>query len=160
MWYGFNATDLNTPVDSIMMPWAGTPNNANERPRAIAFTPTGDTVYVGEFSAGACNWFVIGPQSVRQESNVVPETFKLSQNYPNPFNPSTTINFSITTRSTITLKVYDALGKEVAELASGEYAAGSYSVDFTASKIASGMYFYRLTSSNGFSVTKKMVLMK
>jgi hypothetical protein len=85
--------------------------------------------------------------------------YKLSQNYPNPFNPTTKINFSIPKSGLTTLKVYDILGKEVATLINGFQNAGNYVVDFNASNLASGAYFYRL-EVNGFVNTKKMLLIK
>ncbi|HVO75339.1 MAG TPA: T9SS type A sorting domain-containing protein, partial [Ignavibacteriaceae bacterium] len=96
--------------------------------------------------------------SVRELGGVVTQ-FSLSQNYPNPFNPTTTINFSIPKSGNVTLKVYDALGKEVATLVNGYETAQSYQVDFNASSLASGVYFYTLKTDN-FSQTMKMVLMK
>jgi len=96
--------------------------------------------------------------SVKELGGVVTE-FKLAQNYPNPFNPKTTINFSIPEAGNVTLKVYDALGKEVATLVNGYMTAQSYEVDFDASSLASGVYFYTLNTDN-FTQTMKMILMK
>ena len=86
-------------------------------------------------------------------------TFELQQNYPNPFNPATQISFTLPVSGETTLKVYNMLGQEVASLLSGFKQAGSYFVEFNASKLASGVYLYRLQSGS-FSSTKKMVLMK
>jgi len=85
--------------------------------------------------------------------------FKLSQNYPNPFNPTTTINFSIPKQTDVSLKVYDVLGKEVAELVNKEMSTGSYKVDFDASNISSGIYFYKITAGS-FVQSRKMILIK
>ena len=99
-----------------------------------------------------------GPSYVEREPGTA-ASFNLSQNYPNPFNPATTISFSIPTQSNVTLCVYDALGKEVARLVDGVKSAGNYKVNFNASQLSSGVYYYRLTSNN--SVTnKKMLLLK
>ncbi len=89
----------------------------------------------------------------------VPSNFELSQNYPNPFNPSTKINFSIPESNTVTIKVYDALGKEVATLVDKEMVAGNYSVDFDGSNLASGIYLYQLKVKD-FVQSRKMVLIK
>jgi hypothetical protein len=89
----------------------------------------------------------------------IPEEFTLEQNYPNPFNPETNIRFRIPEFGHVSLKVYDILGNEIATLVNEEKPAGSYEVDFNASALPSGVYFYRL-EANGFSQTKKMILMK
>ena len=89
----------------------------------------------------------------------IPSKFDLSQNYPNPFNPSTTISYSISELSNVTLIVYNSLGKEVAILVNGYKPAGKYSVNFRALELSSGIYFYHLTTNN-FSLTKKMLMMK
>ncbi len=88
-----------------------------------------------------------------------PVMFTLKQNYPNPFNPNTTISYQIPKQSYVTLKVFDVLGREAAELVSENQKAGTYEINFDASKYTSGVYFYKLTSG-GFSETKKMMLMK
>lgn len=85
--------------------------------------------------------------------------FTLSQNYPNPFNPSTTIAFSIPTSAFVTLKIYDVLGKEVANLCNEELSAGKYSRNWDANKFASGMYVYQIKAGD-FVSSKKLMLMK
>jgi hypothetical protein len=96
--------------------------------------------------------------------------FSLEQNYPNPFNPTTVIKYSIPSviairqlsekqSQLVTLKIYDVLGTEIATLVNEEKQAGSYSVSFDASSLASGIYFYKLVSGS-FVETKKMILMK
>ena len=88
-----------------------------------------------------------------------PTKFSLEQNYPNPFNPSTSIQYAISSRQFVTLKVYDVLGKEVATLVNKEKPAGMYNVQFTMSNLSSGVYYYELRARD-FVETKKMVLMK
>ncbi|MCH7964551.1 MAG: lamin tail domain-containing protein [Bacteroidetes bacterium] len=88
-----------------------------------------------------------------------PLEFELSQNFPNPFNPSTKINYQIPKLSLVTLKVYDVLGNEVATLVNEEKSAGNYEVEFNATTLPSGIYFYKLQAGS-FVETKKMVLMK
>jgi photosystem II stability/assembly factor-like uncharacterized protein len=94
-----------------------------------------------------------------QAKNNVPSTYFLSQNYPNPFNPSTTIRFTITDFRFTTLKVYDVLGNEVATLVNEEKPTGNYEVEWEATGLPSGIYFYRLQAGS-FVETKKMVLIK
>ena len=94
-----------------------------------------------------------------EENTSVPTEFSLAQNYPNPFNPTTMISYSIPNSGIVTLKVYDILGKEVAELVNEQKAAGNYSVKFDASKLSSGMYMYKITCGN-LAQVKKMLLMK
>lgn len=89
----------------------------------------------------------------------IPSTLAVQQNYPNPFNPTTIISFSIPQRCHITLKVYNALGREVISLIDEQKEPGYYSVSFDASQLASGVYFYRLTSDT-YSKTRKMILLK
>ena len=88
-----------------------------------------------------------------------PENFALYQNYPNPFNPSTSIQYAISNRQFVSLKVYDVLGNEVATLVAEYREAGSYEVAFNASGLASGIYFYKLQAGS-FVETKKMILLR
>jgi len=96
---------------------------------------------------------------VEDYKSLIVDEFKLYQNYPNPFNPTTTINYQIPERSLVTLKVYDVLGKDIAILVSEEKRAGSYEIEFNASSLPSGIYFYQL-KTNKLIQTKKMILVK
>jgi len=98
------------------------------------------------------------PLGVKDGSQVV-NSFNLGQNYPNPFNPSTKINFSLSEKSNVSLRVFDMLGREVANLVNGSQEAGQHSVSFDASKLASGVYVYTL-KANSNVMSKKMMLMK
>jgi Carboxypeptidase regulatory-like domain/Secretion system C-terminal sorting domain len=89
----------------------------------------------------------------------VPNKFALYNNYPNPFNPSTTIKFSIPHASHVTLDIYNIVGQKVAQLVNENMTAGNYNVEFKADNLSSGIYLYRL-QTDGFSSTKKMILMK
>jgi hypothetical protein len=89
----------------------------------------------------------------------IPNYYSLSQNYPNPFNPSTSIKYTIPKAGIVTLKVYDVLGKEIALLVNETKQPGVYNVDFNASNLASGIYFYRIDAGD-FSSVKKMILVK
>lgn len=89
----------------------------------------------------------------------IPSAYKLHQNYPNPFNPSTSIRYEIPKKGFVNLKVFDAAGHEVETLINENQSAGIYEYTFNASRYSSGVYFYRLTS-NGFTETQKMILIK
>jgi hypothetical protein len=89
----------------------------------------------------------------------IPKEFRLEQNYPNPFNPTTTIQFALPKRSSVTLKLYDILGREVAILVDEELPPGEYKVQFDAAGLASGVYFYRL-ETEGFVRTRKLMLLR
>ncbi len=88
-----------------------------------------------------------------------PIDFSLKQNYPNPFNPSTRISFSIPNEEFVSLKVFNSLGEEVKELVNETRSAGNYIVDFNASNLTSGVYFYKL-KTNSFTEVKKMILIR
>jgi Secretion system C-terminal sorting domain len=96
---------------------------------------------------------------IKNENVQLPSKFTLSQNYPNPFNPSTEIRYSISQMSRVTLKVYNSLGQQIATLVDRQEQPGNYNVEFNASQLASGVYFYQLESNNSVS-TKKMILLK
>ena len=89
----------------------------------------------------------------------IPVEYSLSQNYPNPFNPSTKITYSVASLSNVILKVYDILGREVVTLVNEEKPAGRYEVNFNASSLASGVYFYQIKAGS-FIQTKKFMLLK
>jgi len=89
----------------------------------------------------------------------IPETYYLFQNYPNPFNPSTVISFQLPVSGSVTLRVHNLLGQEVATLVNEEMKPGSYEVTFDATGLASGVYLYRLTAGS-FSDMKKLLVLK
>ena len=92
--------------------------------------------------------------------NSIVKSFDLKQNYPNPFNPTTNINFSIPKNQNVSLKVYDMMGKEVANLVNNEFLkAGEYIADFNAANLSSGVYYYALKTDE-FTSTKSMLLIK
>jgi hypothetical protein len=96
---------------------------------------------------------------VKDNLSNLPSGYQLYQNYPNPFNPATAIRFSIPQQGFVSLKIYDVLGNEIADLVHQTMNAGDYSVTFSRNDLPSGIYFYRLTSGN-HSETKKMNLLK
>ncbi len=97
--------------------------------------------------------------SVNGAQSPIVKSFALGQNYPNPFNPVTVISYQLTVNSYVTLKVYDALGREVETLMNERKAAGSYIIHWDANSYPSGVYFYRLQAGS-FAETKKMLLLK
>ncbi len=129
-------------------------------------TNEGNNIYVADENDGIYVLRYVKPDAVDEENYSV-NNFELLQNYPNPFNPSTNITYIIArsgaTRQSIAipvqLKIYDALGREVATLVNAKQAPGKYSVQFNASKLSSGIYFYTLSADN-FVQTRKMILMK
>jgi len=96
---------------------------------------------------------------VSRNEDLVASKFELSQNYPNPFNPTTTISFSVPVNGDVSMKVYNMVGQEVATIVSGYQTAGFYMASFDASKLSSGVYFYKLQAGS-FSQVKKMMLLK
>jgi hypothetical protein len=100
------------------------------------------------------------PVSVNEPKYISsPKEFYIAQNYPNPFNPTTTISYQIPKLSFVTIKVYDVLGNEISTLVNEEKSIGHYQVEFNASNLSSGIYFYRLQARD-FIKTRKMILMK
>jgi hypothetical protein len=95
---------------------------------------------------------------------LVPSEYSLNQNYPNPFNPSTKISFSLPVESHVTLKVFNLLGEEVTNLINGSFTAGTHNLNFDASNLNSGLYFYQMEAQgidgSNFSQVKKMMLTK
>jgi hypothetical protein len=102
-----------------------------------------------------------------EEATTLPKEFALEQNYPNPFNPSTCIQYAVSSRQFVILKVYDILGNEIETLVSEEKSVGTYEITWNAENLPSGVYFYQMravdpesSSGQGFINTKKMILLK
>jgi hypothetical protein len=109
--------------------------------------------------AAKARWQTIAKTVGIGDNAATPARYQLAQNYPNPFNPSTTLQFQVPQKSFVSLKVFDLLGRELASLVNEERQAGIYRVTWDASKLPSGVYFYRLQAGN-FVETKKMVFAK
>ncbi len=97
---------------------------------------------------------------INNYANNIPGDFALHQNYPNPFNPNTVINYAVKENSLINLKLYDALGREIATLVNKNQGAGNYNIKLNASDFSSGFYFYSLFINGDLFATKKMFLLK
>ena len=123
-----------------------------------------DRVWLGIFGTGELAVFdgtnlTIITDIEDEQFDFIPQQYSLNQNYPNPFNPTTTIKFGIAEFGFVSLKVYDILGNEITTLVNEEKPSGNYEVEFNASSLPSGVYFYRLKSGS-FVETKKMIVLK
>lgn len=128
-----------------------------------------DTIFsIGLASAGGANgswnWNdkrvkVYTVSGIEPTSNTNPDSYDLKQNFPNPFNPSTTIIYSIKNSGNVSLKVYDNNGKLVSDLVHSNQSKGEYKVGFDGSSLASGVYYYTITTKE-YTQTKSMVLVK
>lgn len=163
---GFYLSDTSECID------AGNPDSVYDDPEdapGMGKWPSKGTVrndmgaYGGPYSAQLGD-FTITSIEEQAETGFIPADFELKQNYPNPFNPSTTIRYSIQSGGEggddmITLRIYDILGNEIATLVNEKKNAGDYEIEFDASQLASGVYFYRLSASS-LAQTRKMILLK
>jgi lysophospholipase L1-like esterase len=141
---------MRNPLDTTRL--VSTYQNDGLHPDAAGYKTMGESIdphlFMEEPSSG-----------IGQRSEDLPRTAALGQNYPNPFNPSTTISFSVPTRSFVSVKVFDSLGREVGDLVNATQEQGSYSVSFDASSLPSGMYIYTLCAGKS-TRSKKMMMVK
>lgn len=179
-WNTWNVLDILTVTnDGIVLRdgesvWVGVKGNTVSFPAYFGVDTTGTLSGMAAFKTPTGNWtslvpYVRGNPMIRTYlqtdidttaiSTIVPTEYNLSQNYPNPFNPSTKIEFDLRAEGFTTVDVYDLTGRHVRTLISGKMNAGSYELNFDASALASGIYFYRLTSGE-FSSIRKMSLIK
>jgi hypothetical protein len=121
--------------------------------------PQGDVIRIYNYVRLVRGGNVTSVGEHRNTETTTPEEFGLLQNYPNPFNPSTAITFRLQSPSYTTLKIYDALGQELATLVNGQLNAGTFTKEWDASGESSGTYFYRLQAGDKVA-TKKLILMK
>ncbi len=125
----------------------------------FAFEQLNDLTIADTLVKRSVQWLTEGIVLDNPVEESVPSEYTLEQNYPNPFNPATTISYSIPKESQVSLVIFDIMGRQVAELVNSKQSAGSYNIQFDASSVASGTYFYKLTAGEFISV-KKMVLLK
>ncbi|MCX6149795.1 MAG: T9SS type A sorting domain-containing protein [Ignavibacteriales bacterium] len=164
---GYDITPIHYPGDRRLMVTSGSfnfaPGDTQEVVYAIIIGRGTDNInsikVLKDKTKAVKNFYYLGILSDVNDSKIIPEEYKLYQNFPNPFNPTTTIKYSIPERSGVELKIFDVLGKEVTTLVNEEKTAGNYEVKFDGSKLASGIYIYRLKAGNYFN-TKKLVLIK
>ncbi len=152
-----DATDPINPFNGVPANWKT--SQGYPVPDNLRYTNTTLLTADNGKPLGDLTWYPEIATAVQKIPNSLPVQFNLSQNYPNPFNPSTEIKYNIPKSGMVTLKVFNMLGQEVATLVNEQQSAGSYRINFNASKLASGVYLYKLQSGN-FSVTKKMMLLK
>jgi hypothetical protein len=135
-------------------------NNGLSNGTILSFAVQDSIVFAGTYGMGiwrrSVSELITG---VKKENDAIPSEFRLFQNYPNPFNPSTIISFTLPSRSFVSLKVFDLLGREVATIVSEEMPSGSYSRQWNAVNISSGIYFYRL-QAGAYTETRKLVILK
>jgi len=124
----------------------------------ILYVLTSDELFEVNTETGEINSLKKLPVS-NEEPNEVPNSTTIHQNYPNPFNPTTTISFELNKPAEVRLTVFDALGRTVVTLVNEQKSAGLHSIEFDASNLSSGIYFYRLDSGE-FSQTKRLTLIK
>jgi hypothetical protein len=154
---GQNFETQNQGLPLSAKPSALTVNITNPRGES-----TDVNFFLGSFensSNGAKIYKITYIVGIEQISSEIPSQYILKQNYPNPFNPSTKIDFAITRKDFVSLKIFNSLGKEVADLVNDDLTPGSYSYEFNAASLTSGLYFYKL-QTGGFTETRKMLLIK
>ena len=143
---------------------AGTPNDGSQSVTLPSINNTTARIKIEAvgnvfFDLSNTNFTISNQVSVTNNGTGIPEKYSLSQNFPNPFNPATRLTFALPENGNVELKVYDLSGKEVAVLVNGMFSAGSYSVNFDAGKLSSGVYVYVIRSGN-FTESKRMTLLK
>ncbi len=147
-----NRIKVNGFINSgLVVPTVSSYNEAGNTCGAVAYAGSGPT---NVYYDGEC--LIIGIQPI---GNEIPNAYILNQNYPNPFNPVTNINFSIPKSGLVTLTLYDITGKLISTVVDKKLDAGKFNVDFDASNLASGVYFYKIHAGD-FTDTKKMMLIK
>ena len=156
------STDGGTTFPTVLV--ASTPNDGSQLVTLPSISTTTARIKVEAvdnvfFDMSNAN-FSISPIGIHNNQTGTPVEFGLFQNFPNPFNPVTIVSFGIPKKSAVTLKVYDAVGREISTLVNNEIKAeGYYNIEFNAALLPSGIYYYRLQAGE-FADTKKMILVK
>ena len=120
-----------------------------------------DTVFAGIYGFGVLKRPLLEMiTSINKAAHQLPSKFILEQNYPNPFNPRTAISYQLSAISQVKLSIYNLLGQHVATLVSARQPAGNYTVEWDATGFASGVYLYKLSTNQGFTQTRKLLLLK
>jgi hypothetical protein len=134
-------------------------NDTGNRDGIMTYSPENRDLSYADVSRWTYTWLGDRMTPITGVEETLPFSYSLEQNYPNPFNPVTQIKYSISKAGHVSVKVFDILGRMVIELVNKQQEPGSYNVDFNASNLASGIYFYRIESGSFINV-KKMVLIK
>ena len=163
-WQWVEGTHTTTSVDVTGPDVWDSPISSSVPVFSVVITTEGVHNYIctPHAALGMIGSITATPLTAVDEQNNNVSQFTLSQNYPNPFNPSTVIRYNLTGPSFVTLKIYSALGNEVATLVNEQQGSGEHFAVFDAAKtkgLASGIYFYRLKAGN-FEQTRKMLLVK
>ncbi len=156
-----NFDSLFVPILGQRIPFDISLNDADAtgtREGIMCYSPFNEDLSYGTVTRWLNTWIGNAWTGVEDES-VSPNSYSLSQNYPNPFNPVTTIKYTIKEAGNVSLKVYDILGRVITTLVNQNQNQGSYTVNFDASKLASGMYIYKIEAGS-FQAVRKMMLLK
>ena len=160
--FGYNVDRMDTKT-SVWENIAFIKGNGNST-IGHSYTYTDKDLNKGKYSYRLVQTDINGSTTIYKMAGEVdiaaPAAFGLSQNYPNPFNPSTLIRYQVPENSNVSLKVYNSIGKEVAQLVNGEITAGVHEVSFDATHLSSGIYYYAIKAGNNFVQTRKMILLK
>ena len=153
VYFCYKTTDFGTSWTQEVLPAEGSANGIQQ----MQFV-NGNLGFSGGLAGTILKFSV--PTAINQENNLTPKDYSVSQNFPNPFNPSTIIKYQVPQISFVSLKVYNSLGQEIATLVNGMINAGTHDVQFNASNLSSGIYFYVIKAGNSFVQTKKMIVIK
>jgi len=127
----------------------------------FAQSPTIGKVATASQTLSSGFWYTVKARTTSGINTNLPMAYALHQNYPNPFNPTTTIKFDLPTADQVSLKIYNIMGAQVAELVRGNFNPGFHTVSFDATGLSSGIYFYHLSTLNGkFNKVMKMSIIK
>ena len=157
-------TKFNSNGDELWVTRFNNSGSGFDRPQSICLDNDNNIIITGGCAPNLPETGVIVTVKYSQGilprfSSEIPSSFKLHQNYPNPFNPSTQIKYDLPYDADVKITVYDMLGKELAVLVNEQKTAGNYEVNFDASQLSSGMYFYKFEAGS-YSETKKMLFVK
>lgn len=158
---GYTGTDVINIhyADRLPIDFGINDNDGTGREGLLFYSPKNNDAGWSNPSVWSYTWLNNWWAADVDNPGAVVNEFRLSQNYPNPFNPNTNIKYSVAQTGLVTIRVYDVLGREVAQLVNEQKAPGSYNVTFDASNLTSGVYLYKMESGS-YTESKKMILVK